>query len=392
MVFLVFGDTSRADIWLVFAEVRCDPADGSVTVTPDILDEVGPTKEWLGQLTAPKATAPRTFRLTADVDYGECVLADGTSVRVRMGLGAFRPYGEGAADPPQWISVWVNRRKWISHQQLGGFGERNVTAEVKIRADGVRTCEWKERESGDACRAWTLPKSELPDAVDAAEFPRSGKRVRTGTIGIREGTSRLCSAMLNRKEGNLGLAAWEITPPAGSITEFPPSSPVALTLKVADNNTYREELFDANNDGVEDIVLSVHPETHAQDADIYFRVDPDSYYRIVQSHRTMNDFVREALFTYPFGWADCCHGATYVEGSDNNYLDSRLPFTAPFDGTDAHWRPRYLHIVPFVNDKTTYFLVSTVDSWFRRFTYVVKPLPDDSFERVCLFERVEPNF
>lgn len=391
IVLLVSCGESRADKWYAFTEVRCDPADGSVAIAPDILQNEEPSKEWLGQLIERRVSEARTFRLTPDVDYGECVLSEDTVVRVRMGLGVFHE-GEGGADPPQWVSVWVNRRKWISHQQLGGFGERNVVADVKVRADGVRICERSESESESACRAWTLPRSELPETADTAEYPSSGNRPRAGTIRVRESATHMCNTMLDQKERVYGHAAWEIRPPVGSTVEFPPASDLGITLDVHLDSVYREERFDANNDGVEDIVLSIHPATHAQDADVYFRVDADRYERLAQSKRTMNDFVHEALFTYPFGWADCCRTAPYVDGADNNYLDSRLPFTNAFNGTDIHWRPRYTHLVPFVYEGTTYFIVSTFDSWSRNVTYVVKPLADDSFKRICMFERVERNF
>lgn len=394
-VLLWIASTARADTKADYAEVQCDPVAGTVTITPhSIWDGDWPAPhewvKWSGPLTSDDTRTARTFRLLPQADYGECHFADGTRVRIRMGIDEWLPYGFGGGSPPYWVSAWVDGRKWVSRQEIGGMsGGNDIDASVVITSKSVTICSDRGTKA-ESCRS--TPASALQTAVDTIEYPRSGDRVRAGTLRVRALDAALCDSMIDKHENGFGTAFWGIKPPASAQTAFPAASDDGPRWRVPEDTTYTEERFDANNDGIEDVVLSIHPMTHPHDGDIYFRLIPERFAQPGDVVHTIDDLIHSAAFVYPFGWARCCDGAVYDEASDTVYLDAPLPFATPYEGRDRPWRAQYLHLTPFVDRGSTYFLISTRDSWAEDFQFVVKPHPDDTYDVMCRFERIAPNF
>jgi hypothetical protein len=394
ILFWCSATLSHADTPLDFAEVHCDPVAGIATIAPktawdDDWPRPGELTKWLGP-TSDDTRNAHTFRLLDDVDYGECRFDDGTRVRIRTGSGNFRPYGFGGGRPPVWVSAWVDRRKWVSRRAIGGMEEgRDINTSVVITRKSVTICDDPGLKT-ESCRS--TPASELEFDVDAIEYPASGQRERAGTIRMRGADAAFCNTMVEKHEGKLGVASWQITPPASAQTEFPTASENGPRWRVPTETTYTEERFDANNDGTEDVMLSIHPVTHANDADVYFRMERERFAEAGDATHTIDDLIRSAAFVYPFGWTGCCKGIAYDPARDNDFLDAEVPFRSPREFGNGHWRPRYLHLKPFVYRGSTYFMVSTRDEWAENFTFVVRPHPDDTYDTMCRFENIVPNF
>jgi len=63
-----------------YLEVRCDPARQQVTAQLRFLNEKPPDEKWYGTLRS-AGNQTRFYRLTSNVDYGECTMARGKPVR-----------------------------------------------------------------------------------------------------------------------------------------------------------------------------------------------------------------------------------------------------------------------------------------------------------------------
>lgn len=276
---LVYGlliGTAQADYSFDYINVSCDPAKQQVTIQMDTLWNEDPDLAWHGTI-RPKKGRPsyQEFRVTGHIDYGECFLAAGNPVRVKMSTGDAMPYGECGGDPESWLSIWVDKRKWLSRYQVAGRCSTNPMSRIVISPTKMVICTKTNDASLDAtpetaaesCKA--IQVSRLPRDRDQAEYPISRSlQPETGTIVLEHGNDvALCKDMVKKKRDKFGRAAW--------VVELPPKAESDLADAV-DHGLYESSghfsrnLFDIDNDGKAEVVYGFHPSNHAQDADTYF--------------------------------------------------------------------------------------------------------------------------
>src|SRR5512139_413240 len=86
--------TAEADYSWDYVDVSCDPVKQRVTIRLDTLWNEDPDLGWHGSI-RPKGGRPghQEFRVTSNIDYGECFLTVGKPVRLKMSTGDAMPYG-----------------------------------------------------------------------------------------------------------------------------------------------------------------------------------------------------------------------------------------------------------------------------------------------------------
>ena len=124
---------------------------------------------------------PSYSRLPPDMDGGlsatppgrahECALANGRTVRFGLGAEQDTKFGIGGADPPGYVSVWIDRRALISNKQWKpGYGDtesRWMTA-ILIKDDTLTFCSQRPEDAAIECRSSAFQMKRLP--IDRAGY------------------------------------------------------------------------------------------------------------------------------------------------------------------------------------------------------------------------------
>jgi hypothetical protein len=218
------------------------------------------------------------------VDWGQradCVLRDGTMIRLKASSDQAFAYGYCGATPPHWFSLWVNQTKILSRHP--SWVCRGVTLDqVTISAAGISVCDFQSRSTdpaepelpdhyGDTPTEWptecgTLPLPEAGMLDDLTEYPPEGStpQPEPGTYLLtRSRDAALCfGALTTDQDGARPRRPNELQRPDWQRIESPGFGVPAFRAT-----------FDFDNDGTVDRVLRLETFDHASDGS-YFVVAP----------------------------------------------------------------------------------------------------------------------
>jgi hypothetical protein len=390
---LLAGAASAEPGW-DFVNVDCNPAKQEIVITPDTLADDAPALKWFGTLRPPRGPAQKQhFRITTEIDYGECLLAANLAARVKMAVGKTLPYGMCGGSPEIWLSLWFNQRKWFSKKQISGHCPSTVMTRIVISPTHM---VWCEKPSEDAIAASdalknaketcsTTPASQLPQQRDALEYPQSGTPPTAGTIVIEHSQNpTLCAGMIKKENTRFHLASWSVVPPPMANTHLENAQDQG---QYGGAGHFSRNRFDINNDGAMETVYGFHPENHAHDADVYFAA-PGT--RIDKMWPKISDQTlwQASTYVFPSGFARCNGHACGMDDLDGllylkNYTENGHPFS---------YRLRYLHAAPMVFKGATYFLLTSLESDREHITALVKPKGQNVLEETCIFRTVQENY
>lgn len=334
----------------------------------------------------------------------ECVYPSGTRVRVKIGEGEARPYGECGADPEVFATVWVNGRKISSRQQFAGrcieYREGYQQPSFKIMGGAkpsVQKCATHKPAPGLAQQKDGAQRKQEPLAVcvdypdissypvDSLEYPPPGsKPLPTGAIELQTGRDEVCKAVQRELEAdfytfsnyprNVTLARpeWEDTD-----VELPPA------LRGG-----RVSVFDFDNDGKPDrVFFSLYESTYMNGSVLL--VQPGSSAKTLSVGAGLLDqtslYLPCQLDRKPYAIADC-------PGFSQNADEAGYEMPGPPGGASIFFRGRYTSTSPFTFQRATYLGLSSYSQGSSNYVAVVKPLPARKFQPMCLFRQVPENF
>lgn len=391
---LLLGGTAEADYRWDYVDVSCDPGKQRVTIQLNALWNEDPDLGWHGSIRPKTGSLTRQeFRVSSQIDYGECLISPGKLVRIKMSAGVAREYGMCGGDPEGWLSVWVDKRKWLSRHQVAGRCTTNPMSRIVISSTGMVLCSKKidnpldtaPESVAESCE--TIPGSRLAKNRDLAEYPVStATRPEVGTVVIEHGKdTALCRDMLKAKRNEFGRAKWTVDLPADANRGLSDAQDHGLYEY---SGHFSRNLFDIDNDGKTEVVYGFHPSNHAHDADTYF-VSPGKKLDAVWPTISETDLWKDRPYVFPNSHGHC---QTQPCGQADEDGELRLQSPSEKEGKGIAYRFRYLHVGPFVWQGSTYFLLQSSDSSTQLISAVVKPTKGSKLEEVCIFRTVDDNY
>ena len=365
------------------------------------------------------AAATKTFRkgerwqsASYRVNVGEaaeCVFPSGHKVRAKVGQGTSSGFGQCGGDPEVFLSVWVNERKIASKVWFSGHcAEQDGVPDVSLRFSGghdikVEKCnslppKAANTAAGDAKSTASEALSVCVDypAVesyprDEIEYPPPGQKpAAPGTIALISGSHKVCAAAqeeLNADFNTFGQYSDQTT--------FKLSRPnwAAASQEQFDNALLPEiaageqSIFDFDNDGKLDRVTRMRFATHYMDAQTL----------LVESGRSSKKL------QVPDGPSNQHRWFLPCQMSQTHYaLADCPPYSQKFDeagfwmGTNdkpetVYFLSRYSSLSPFAFKGESYIGVSG-QGQAEDFVAIIKPMPKQTFQRMCLLRQIRENF
>jgi len=372
---------ASADEWWYYVTVACDPQRQRAEFGFGTLMNEEPTSSFIGDLSATAdSNAPQAFRLTGDTPPGECHLTPGLTIRAKVGEDEPRAYGQCGADPAVWLSIWVDRRKWLSRLQVGGHCAGEELQEVIVTPQGLSICMIAANADANSDPQPTCEEhraDQLAQDPDLVEFPQDTDAPVQGSVVVTHAEdAAFCQSMIAPGTNDYGAPDWQVV------------FPQPLDRKL---DWLRRNLFDIDNDGTEEVVLSAHPSNGANDADIYFAwpgsTDEDA--DDAEEPHLDDGAYRSSRYAFPYSLGTC-HGQAC--GSDEETPEEgRITLSHAKDeaGAPLAVRFRYLHEDPFLWKGQTYFMIRPMDE--PALIAVLRPHPG-GFDETCIFHKILPNY
>ncbi|HEY4368695.1 MAG TPA: hypothetical protein VGN07_15780 [Steroidobacteraceae bacterium] len=339
---------------------------------------------------AKTASSANVVRLSKDMgragvsitsgNFAECIYPNGSSVRVKVGMGVARAYGMCGGDPPLFLSIWVNRRKLDSRVWFAGHCSEAGTLVYNVSQDSVEKCQSAKPADASKSDSESLhvcvpfPATERFE-IDEVEYPR-GVMPPVGSIEIRSSKEAVCLAIKEKLTSNWDAFFGSEQPLAEGNLIFRESTAVFDPALRGS----RESEFDFDNDGVANQVFSKQYENNYMHGSTLL-IDP----------------LMDAESTFTGGWFLPCQldarsipvtqCPPFVQAHDD------AGFTVPNPGRGEIYFPaRYSHLTPLRFKNMTYLVVTSESEDPREFVAVLKPHLDRTFDRTCLLRKIPENF
>jgi hypothetical protein len=194
----IYPGTTWADYSTPHAEVVCQPGHDVALVRF--------TATWNEDAVVYRhlpGSADQGLSATPTLGQSNCTMANGWTIRLRVGQQQIFGHGMGGADPPAFFSLWIAKRKILSRKQWKpgyGMDADPWLVAIVIRPDRLSYCHafhsYAEPDNGAVtCR--DEPFQLGRHAIDRIEYA-SGPRPPVGTILLADGTTepRLCRQFL----------------------------------------------------------------------------------------------------------------------------------------------------------------------------------------------------
>lgn len=327
--------------------------------------------------------------------FAECIFPSDKRVRVKVGEDSARAYGMCGGDPEVFASVWVDGRKLLSRLWFAGHCIEDTDASsfsLQVSPTKVVRCQTVTQvaaadnapDSAGPPQPLAKPLTACVDFPDAARFPvdhieyphPAARPTAVGSVEVLRGNHPVCR-----------LVADAIT--AGSVVSLlrPAQSETSADLPGALAGG-TESTYDFNNDGALDR--------------IFYREFENTYMHgsvlLVQLGTALKELqVTGSLLGANSILAPCQMGSTQYsidacppfsqKGDDSGFSMKSRPGEAPI-----YFRGRYAEVKPFFFRGSTYVEVASHAGESSEYVAVLKPLPNRSFDQMCLLRTVPENF
>jgi len=329
-------------------------------------------------------------------ETAECAFPSGNKVRAKVGVASSSAFGFCGGDPEVFASVWVNERKIASQVWFAGYCRHedgypdvslNYSNNQHVSLEKCHSLRPKEASAAnpEANSSAAEPLSvcvDYPDFSsvqrDEIEYPRLGQKVVTvGAVVLLTGQDKVCKAVLEELDADFD-----------TFEHYSKRSMIRLTLPNWSDVEGREQsIFDFDNDGKLDRVRRINNSSHYMDGSELL-VDPGS---------TSKNLHQPLDRTENGAWLLPC------QMSATRYTIDECPPGSPKTDEAGFWmgtkskpetvyfRARYLSLSPFAFAGQSFVGVSGQGE-AENFVAVVKPMRNQTFKRMCLFQRVQENF
>jgi len=228
-----------ADEYYNYFEMACDPTSKSVTLKNiDQWNKAPSEKDYAFKTHIFSSTETKPISLLVYHD-GECTFNNGKKIRLRIGSDGGLAYGECGAKPPEYFSLWIDKKKILSkatYMQRCNY-ESNIKS-IKIQNNTVTTCTYAT--SGDDITlkinknkvSCTSKPIDMNQPIDKIEYPLLGTKIPAGTRILQYGSDNpVCQAFAHKDAAKL-------------FTWIKPSRSLDYSANQLDKMS-----FDINNDG-----------------------------------------------------------------------------------------------------------------------------------------------
>jgi hypothetical protein len=357
--------------------IVCDDGDHeSFKIPSTTLLTSGDVYEMADSTTSSVGLIENTHRITHRVaagNFAECVYPNGHSVRVKVGEGTARPFGMCGADPPVFLSLWIDKRKVESGVQFAGRCSEAGPIRYSISERGIEKCQTGAHDVPESRACITLPAPErFP--LDDVEYP-AAPLPPMGSIEIRSGEDvAVCRAVQAELASNRDAFFGGELPPSFERPEFRRAE---QTLDEELRGAQESE-FDFDNDGAPDrVFLNEYSNNYMFGSTLL--IDPQ-----VSAGLELTDgwFLPCQFESATIPLKEC---PPFSQARDAAVLSVADP------GRDkVEFSARYSHLTPFRYKGSNYLAVSGV--WTQEFVAVLTPKPKRTFEQTCLLRKVSENF
>jgi len=338
-------------------------------------------------------------------EVAECIFPSGNRVRARVGEGTARPYGMCGGDPEVFATVWVNERKVASRIWFAGHCRKeNGNPEVSFKVSGYRNVSVQKchselvTEPGASDNgARSGAKEPLSVCVDfpeishfprdELEYPRSHQKVpMVGEIELLTGSHKVCKAALEELKADFFTFSHYPNQETRKLRRPSWGSPsVELPKELAGSS---ESVFDFDNDGKLDRVFSRDFESNYMDGSVLLVQPGNSSSKLSVLDAPMDKgswFIPCQMSQDQYEIRDC---PTFSQKGD----DAGFSMKGRTGGNSIFFRARYSIVSPFTFKRESFIGVSSKSEDTKDFVAVLKPLPNRTFQPMCLFRQVTENF
>jgi hypothetical protein len=324
---------------------------------------------------------------TPGADRRDCKLSNGWEVRLRMGTDQAFPYGMGGAAPPEYFSLWVNRRKVVSRMTWAegyekSFDDRSRIVGVLVTDGFVTVCRRLDK-SVNCERNQIAIERMTPDQV---EYPPPGIDVpKPGTIVIARGkNNRLCRNMVRSGASNEirapnSIWGFPFSVRPGDVSEVTWIDPSPMTP--IDANSWPTEKngrvgqLDLDGNKRSETVVRFSGSSHYFDGSYWIVIDEGVSLASVQDEIFPAGMERDPEKAAVGSIAKQWHA--YAGGTPTLY-----PGVSP----------RFIHLDGYTYRGRVYFLAHPTLLTHDPTAVLIRPLPKGKIDVVCSFQVVRPTF
>ena len=361
VLMLVISFSARADQVSKDIDLVCHAAENLVLVRFSISDSALPTY--------PRVPKGLDLGLSASTGAGrtDCVLANGTTIRVRGGRQQAFPYGAGGGNPPAFFSLWINKRKVISRRiWMPGyeetFNDPPIYDGAVITATHIIICATAQGKP-QQCNSEPL---NLMRPIDSVEYGATTSKTAPGHISVTAkgaANQRFCEAYLR------------LINPEFDDPYFGRQTPLDIDLE-----TFTDKTNVANartNSGLIELLPGVTRRLMVWDADNHYF--DGTVIALAPSTMTM----QQVVGAYPIDdiedwYKRVVPNVTLISGGQKQLY--------------PNISPRYVHLVPQRIDGGLYVLAYPTSEGSRPTAALIKPLAAGGFVTLCTFNRTEPHY
>jgi hypothetical protein len=205
LVFFIFVaclSTLYADEYYNYFKMTCDPLANIVKLENIDQWNERPSKDdyaFKQKIFTKDDLKPESLSIYRD---GECVFANKTKIRLRLGSDDAYPYGQCGGAPAMWFSLWVNKKKVLSKTVYNPTcNPGSILESVDISDKNITLNRYKT--SGDFYSIDINTSVVQPEiiivkdnlSVDTIEYPTDGKKISAGTKILLYGNNNpICEA------------------------------------------------------------------------------------------------------------------------------------------------------------------------------------------------------
>ncbi|NYE60569.1 hypothetical protein FHW58_001721 [Duganella sp. 1224] len=362
ILMLIISNNARADQASKDIDLVCDATKNLALVRFSISDGAKPTY--------PRVPQALDLGLSASSGAGrtECVLANGTTIRVRGGREQAFSYGAGGGNPPAFFSLWINKRKVISRRiWMPGYEDTFNASPIYdgavITATHIIICATAQ---GKPQQCNSEPLNLVSRPIDSVEYSPTTNKTLPGHISvIAKGAAnqRFCEAYLRLVDPEFDHAHFgRHTPLDIDLTAFHDEANIVNArtnsglVELSPGVTRRLTIWDADNHYFDGTVIALAPATMT---------------------------MQQVVAAYPIDEIEGWHQrvvpkVTLISGGQKQlYPDIS---------------PRYVHLVPQRIDGALYVFAYPTNEKSRPTAALVKPLAAGGFATLCAFNRTEPHY
>ncbi|MCK9472053.1 MAG: hypothetical protein M0Q88_09920 [Bacilli bacterium] len=374
-IFIACLSTLYADEYYNYFKMTCDPLTNTVKLENIDQWNERPSKDdyaFKQKIFTKDDLKPESLSIYRD---GECVFANKTKIRLRLGSDDAYPYGQCGAAPAMWFSLWVNKKKVLSRTIYNPTcNPGSILESVDISDKNITLNRYKtsgDFYSIDINTSVVQPETIIVKdnlSVDTIEYPTDGKKIPAGTKILLYGDNNPICEAFRKNDWNTNIKRKEYR--NGCSYSANTLNSYTVLVDINNDGIYEREYVDSRWGRFEYTDIYYLDENTSKTIDTLFeQLSQDVGYnpeRIEQCEKIVEVIKETKSPSIPKSWAD---GDQLTLHSINKTV--RLP-----------------HII----DRVTYQNKNYFQFFSDGIYGLIEYKSDHSFNEICLAKEVEENY